>query len=128
VRIDVTDDVNGAEDIFGVGLYLCCVLDDHFCGAGKLVTAKLIEAGGPGVAIETLPVIEMKFVDDGLGVAPAEEGSFDFFPVAVIADDAFAGVAFGRGGHGAGQPVVESSTAAIGDVSIFALRNTHPQS
>lgn len=124
----MTDDVNGAEDIFGVGFDLCCVLDDHFRGAGKLVTTKLVEAGGPGVAIETLPVIEMKFVDHGLGVAPAEEGSFDFFAVAVIADDAFAGVAFRRSGHAARQPVVESGTLAIGDVAIFALRNTHPQS
>lgn len=119
--VDVTRDVDGFEHVPGFDLNGRDVFDDHFGGAGKFVAAKLVESGGADMAMDIFAVREIKFRGNGLRAGPGEEGGFDFFPIGVFADDAFARVTFGRCGHGAGKPVVESGAAAIGDVAIFAL-------
>src|SRR5690348_2129985 len=101
------------------GFYVRCgsefdvfaAFEDVLDGEEIIAAAHVVEAGGVGVAVDDADVIEMEVLDDGAKIAPVSESFLDLFAIRMIADGAFAAVAFERrllGGCGA-RMVVRSN-------------------
>ena len=97
VVINAGAGADGAEDAFGGGDDAVCMLDDEFGGEAQIGAALLEEAGGAGVAIDGAIIMQVEVVADEIGIAPVEEIGFDADAIGMAADEAFAGVTFGRG-------------------------------
>jgi hypothetical protein len=74
-------DAVGSDDRAGWWLDGWRLLDNVFKGGVEVCLTPGDEAGGMGVAVNRGVVGEAEFVDDTVGVAPAEEGVFDVFAV-----------------------------------------------
>lgn len=95
--IDAGAGVDSAQYDVRIGLGLIGVLDQELGGEAEVLAAALVEAVGARVTIDGVVVGEFVFLADQVGVAPTEEGLFYVGTVGVVADGAFAGMAFDRG-------------------------------
>ena len=97
VVVDVAVNAGGADDGFGGDADGAAVFEDGLEGVAEIAAAKIIEAESAGMAVEGFGVVKIVFADDGGGADPVDEIVFDEIAVGMMADEAFAGVAFGVG-------------------------------
>jgi hypothetical protein len=108
VVVDVAVEADGADDGRGGDRDAMGLFEDGFEDDAEIAAAELIQAEGADVAVESFVIVETVFADDGCGAGPVDEIVFDESAVGMMADGAFAGVAFavgcrgqsGRGGVG----------------------------
>jgi len=93
---------DGADDVTGVGIGIAGFFDDAVEGGADGLAPASPEADGVHVAIEAREAGEFVAVDDARAGCPVEEGFVDGLAIGVVADGAFAGVAFGGWGCIAG--------------------------
>ena len=88
-------DADGSDDRAGGRFDGLRLLDKVFESGVEVGLTPGDEAGGICVAVNRGVVGEAEFVDDTVGVAPAEEGVFEVFALRAAADVALASVAGG---------------------------------
>lgn len=93
---DLRIDAKGAKNCHAAGRGLVDVLDNTFADATKIGAAAFQEAGSGSVTVNGGARRELIIEDDGVFRAPVNEVGFDEIAVRMIADGAFAGVAFER--------------------------------
>ena len=81
----------------GGELDVFAALENVFDGEEIIAAAHVVEAGGVGVAIDDADVVEIEILDDRAKIAPVSESFLDLFAIRMIADGAFATMAFERG-------------------------------
>ena len=91
---DASAGMDGAEDDVWVGFGLIGMFDEEFGGEAEILAAKLVETQGMSVAIHGAVIRDLVIRTNQVGVAPIDEVFFDASTVGVVADVAFAGVAF----------------------------------
>ena len=125
---DLRIDAKGAKDCHAAGRGFVDALDNTFADATKIGAAAFDEADGGSVAVNA--GARRKLITDGDGGfrAPIDEVGFDGIAVRMVADGAFAGVAFERGiglatggdlGFGRGGIVGASAFFAAAGVLFF---------
>src|SRR5208282_3067550 len=92
--VDAGAGVDGAQDDIGIGLGLIGMFDEEFGGEAQILAATFVKPASARVAIDGAVTREFVVLLDEVGVAPVDEVLFDVGALAVIADSAFAGVAF----------------------------------
>ena len=92
----------GADDVADGGVGIAGSFDDAVEGGADSLAPASPEAYGVGVAVEAREAGEFVVVDDGGAGRPVEEGFVDGLAFGVVADGAFARVAFGGWGCIAG--------------------------
>ena len=97
VIIDAAIGTGGVEDVAGGGPQVVGVFEDGFDYAAEILAAELVEAGGAGVAVNRLAIPEVVSAADVIGAYPVDVIAFESAAVGMVADEAFAGVAFGIG-------------------------------
>jgi len=102
VLAEATGHFDSAEYRVAAGVGCVDLFDDAVEGGADGVAAALPEANGVGVAIKGRDAGEFVIADDGWDIRPVEEGFVDGLAIGVVADGAFAGVAFGGRGCIAG--------------------------
>jgi len=102
VLAEATGHFDGAEYRVAAGFGCVDLFDDAVEGGADGVAAALPEANGVDVAVEAREAGEFVVVDDARAGRPVEESFVDGLAVGVVADGAFAGVAFGGWGCVAG--------------------------
>ena len=105
VIIDAAVGAGRVEDVAGGGPQVVGVFEDGFDYAAEFLAAKLVEAGGAGVAVNGLAIPEVVGAADVIGADPVDVIAFESGAIGMMADEAFAGVAFGIGfGFGKRDP------------------------
>ena len=97
VIIDAAIGTGGVEDVAGGGPQVVGVFEDGFDYAAEILAAELVEAGGAGVAVDGLAIPEVVGAADVIGAYPVDVIAFEGGAIGMVADEAFAGVAFGVG-------------------------------
>ena len=97
VVIDAAVGAGGVEDVAGGGPQVVGVFEDGFDYAAEFMAAEFVEAGGAGVAVDGLAIPEVVGAADVIGADPVDEIAFEGGAVGMMADETFAGVAFGVG-------------------------------
>jgi hypothetical protein len=92
----------GADDVAGGGVGIAGSFDEAVEGGADGLAPASPEANGVDVSVEAREAGEFVVVDDARAGRPVEEGFVDGFAFRVVADGAFAGVAFGGWGCIAG--------------------------
>jgi hypothetical protein len=95
--IDASAGADGAQNDIGIGLGLIGMFDEEFGGVAQVSAAAFVKTLGARVAIDGVVIREFVVLLDQVGVAPTNEVLFDVGAVGVMADGAFAGVAFESG-------------------------------
>lgn len=95
--VDASAGVDGAENDIGIGLGLIGMFDEEFGGEAQVLAAAFVETQGTRVAVDGVVIREIVLRLNQVGVAPIDEGLFHVCAVGVMADGAFAGVAFESG-------------------------------
>ena len=93
---------DGTDDVADTGVGIAGSFDDAVEGGADGLAAASPEADGVDVAVEAGEAGEFVVVDDAGAGRPVEEGFVDGLTFGVVADGAFAGVAFGGWGCIAG--------------------------
>ena len=105
VIVDAAVSAGRVEDVAGGGPQVVGVFEDGFDYAAEFLAAKLVEAGGAGVAVNGLAIPEIVGAADVIGADPVDVIAFEGGAIGMMADEAFAGVAFGIGfGFGRRDP------------------------
>jgi hypothetical protein len=69
--------LGGNQDVAGGDLGEVEILDHSFVDGKELVAAALVEAGGAGVTVDVVAIVEAEFLGDLGGFVPAQEFEFD---------------------------------------------------
>jgi hypothetical protein len=113
--VDAGVGANGSDDGVAAGVDAVGFFDEKFEGAADVLAAAIKEARGTRVTVDDPSFEEVKFLGDVNGMLPAEKFLVDFVAIGMLADLAFAGMAFegsefargdasGDGCGGAGKP------------------------
>ena len=102
VVAEAAGDFDGAEYSVTAGVGCVDFFDDAIKSGEDFAAALVPEADGVDVAVEAREAGELVVVDDTRAGRPVEEGLVDGLAIGVVADGAFAGVAFGGWGCIAG--------------------------
>jgi len=97
VIIDAAVGAGGVEDVAGGGPQVVGVFEDRFDDAAEILAAEFVESGGAGVAVDGLAIPEVVGAADVIGADPVDVIAFEGGAIGMVADEAFAGVAFGVG-------------------------------
>jgi hypothetical protein len=95
--IDAAVGAGGVEDVAGGGAEVVGVFEDGLDYAAEILAAELVEAGGAGVTVDGLAIPEVVGAANVIGAYPVDEIAFEGGAIGMVADEAFAGVAFGVG-------------------------------
>ena len=118
---DLRIDAKGAKDSHAAGRGLVDVLDNTFADATKIGAAAFEEIGSGSVAVNGGARRELIVERYGGFRAPTDEVGFDGIAVGMLADGAFAGVAFeGRVGLATGGDLRFGRGGIVGASAFFA--------
>ncbi|HEV2491302.1 MAG TPA: hypothetical protein VGT03_15970 [Candidatus Acidoferrales bacterium] len=94
---NATDGAGGGDDSGGGRCGVGGVVEDVLEDVAEIAATDGIESQGVGVAVDGDPVdlvVVVEEIGDGLGTVPTDEKLLDHLAFGMMADDAFAGVAF----------------------------------
>ena len=97
VVVDAAVGAGGVEDVAGGGPQVVGVFEDGFDYAAEILAAAFVEARGAGVTVDGLAIPEIVGAADVIGACPVDVIAFEGGAIGMMADEAFAGVAFGVG-------------------------------
>jgi hypothetical protein len=86
--------MDGAEDDVWIGCGLIGMFDEEFGSEAKVLAAKVVETQGVSVAIYGAVIRYLVIRANQVSVTPIDEVFFDVRTIGMVADVAFAGVAF----------------------------------
>jgi hypothetical protein len=95
--LKVALDTRGGFHDGGAGHFTVIEVFDHsFVDANHVAAATIVQAGGAGVAVNVMAIVEAEMASDARRFTPFHEFRFDRPPIGVVANFAVAGVVRGE--------------------------------